>query len=339
MRAAVTRAVESMEITDLAEPRPGEDEVLLQVTAVGLCGSDIHLFFGSDPYASFPRVQGHEFSGIVLEAPAQRHPADPVAGDLVAVEPLLPCGSCYACRRGLSNCCMNLKVLGVHVDGALAQRIAVRQSSVYVANGVEPELAALVEPLSIGVHASRRASIASGERVVVFGAGAIGHAVMLAALERDARVLVVDQVASRLELATALGAERVVDASLLSAVDEIREWTNADGGDVVIEATGSPEVLRECVAVAAHGARIVVLGTPNREAPFPVLEITRKELNIFGSRNNVGCFPEALRIVRSKPEGLAQLITQRYALGDVESALRFARAHPEATEKIMIMVD
>jgi threonine dehydrogenase-like Zn-dependent dehydrogenase len=174
---------------------------------------------------------------------------------------------------------------------------------------------------------------------VVFGAGAIGQAVMLGAIERDARVLVVDQVASRLELATALGAERVVDASKLSAVDEIRKWTNADGGDVVIEATGSPEVLRECVTVAAHGARIVVLGTPNREAPFPVLEITRKELNISGSRNNVDCFPEAIRIVKSKTEGLAQLITQRYALGDVESALRFGRAHPEATEKIMIMVD
>jgi L-gulonate 5-dehydrogenase len=233
---------------------------------------------------------------------------------------------------------MHLQVLGVHVDGALVERLAVRSSAVHVANGVTAELAALVEPLSIGVQASRRARIADGERVVVFGAGAIGHAVMLAALQRGARVLVVDQVTSRLNLALTLGAENVVDANQLSVFDEVGEWTGGDGADVVVEATGSPTVLRQCISVAAHGARVLVLGTPNKEAPFSVLEITRKELDILGSRNNVNCFPEALQIVRSMPEHLEHLITQRFELSEVENALHFANAHPELTEKIMITV-
>ncbi len=339
MRAAVTYSAGKIEISEVAEPKPGERQVLVQVAAVGLCGSDVHFYLGSDPYASFPRVQGHEFSGIVLEAPEPRLQTDPVAGDLVAVEPLLPCGTCYACRRGLSNCCMSLRVLGVHVDGALAERIAVRSSAVHVANDVTPELAALVEPLSIGVHACRRALVASGDRVVVFGAGAIGQAVLLAALERGAKVLVVDQLAARLELSTSLGAERVVDASKQETTEEVRAWTDSDGADVVFEATGSPTVLRQCVVVAAHGARVVVLGTPNNEAPFPVLEITRKELNILGSRNGTNCFQEALGIVRSRPQEIARLITQRFSLDEVERALQFASDHPDLTEKIMITVD
>ncbi len=338
MHAAITKDVGIVELSDIPIASPARGEILLKVNAVGLCGSDVHFFHGSDPYAAFPRVQGHEFSGTVIEAPDPEKPGDAVVGDLVAVDPILPCGTCYACRRGRYNCCMKLRVLGVQLDGALAEQIVVRRSAAHVANGVSPEHAAFVEPLAIGVHAVSRADITSSDNVVVFGAGAIGQAVTIVAADRGARVLVVDQVASRLKLALAMGAERVVDASKGATSAEITAWTNGDGAEVVVEATGSPSVLRQCAAAAAHGARVLVLGTPSEDALFPVLEISRKELDIRGSRNNVNCFPEALRIVRAIPERIEQMITQRFDLSEVSDAFNFATDHPEQCEKIMIMV-
>jgi threonine dehydrogenase-like Zn-dependent dehydrogenase len=141
-----------------------------------------------------------------------------------------------------------------------------------------------------------------------------------------------------LQLALPFGAEHIVDANDEAAADEVADWTDGDGADVVVEATGSPFVLRQCIDAAAFGARVLVLGTPSEEAPFPVLEITRKELDIRGSRNNANCFPEALRIVGAMPEKMERLITQRFDLSKAAEAFSFAAEHPEQTEKIMIMV-
>jgi L-gulonate 5-dehydrogenase len=339
MRAAVTSGPGSVGLEELPEPVLGQDEVLVRVEAVGLCGSDFHFFQGSDPYASYPRVQGHEFSGTVVGVPSGGNGRPgPAAGDLVAVEPLLPCGTCYPCRRGRPNCCVRLRVIGVHVDGALAEYVAVPRQAAHVANGLAPELAALVEPLSIGVHACRRAMVAAGDRLVVFGAGAIGQAVLVAAVHRGASVLAVDRVGSRLELASRLGAAATVDAARADVEAEVASWTGGDMADVAVEATGVAAVLAQCAAVAAHGGRVLVLGTPADAAVFPALEITRKELDILGSRNNLGCFPEALASARDLRGRLGQLITHRFDLGRIGEALEFGAAHPELTEKIVITV-
>lgn len=350
MHAAVTSGPGSVGIEEVPAPVPGADEVLVQVQAVGLCGSDFHFFHGTDPYASYPRVQGHEFCGTVVSAPStglnegpprdgsDGEPGGPSVGDLVAVEPLLPCGTCYPCRRGRPNCCVRLRVVGVHVDGALAEYVVVPRRAAHVANGLAPELAALVEPLSIGVHACRRARVVAGDRVVVFGAGAIGQAVLVAAVRRGASVLAVDRVGSRLELASRLGAAATVDAGSADVAAEVDGWTGGDGADVAVEATGVAAVLAQCATVAAHGGRVLVLGTPGETAAFPTLEITRKELDILGSRNNLGCFPEALACARDVPDLVGQLITHRFGLGQIGEALEFGAAHPELAEKIMITV-
>lgn len=337
MRAAVTSGPGSVGLEELPAPVPGQDEVLVRVEAVGLCGSDFHFFHGTDPYASYPRVQGHEFSGTVVGVPPGGG-RGPAIGDLVAVEPLLPCGTCYPCRRGRPNCCVRLRVIGVHVDGALAEYVAVPRRAAHVAKGLAPELAALVEPLSIGVHACQRARIAAGDRVVVFGAGAIGQAVLVAAMHRSASVMAVDRVRSRLDLASRLGAAATVDAGSADVEAEVAAWTGGDGADVAVEATGVAVVLAQCAAVAAHGGRVLVLGTPGEAAAFPTLEITRKELDILGSRNNLGCFPEALASARNAPDQVGQLITHRFGLGRIGEALEFGAAHPELAEKIVITV-
>lgn len=201
MMAAVTLGPGRMEVCEQPETRTPPDRALVAVESVGLCGSDVHLYEGTHPYSAYPCTHGHEFGGTVRLLPDGYQGAISV-GDRVAVEPLEPCGRCYPCRRGRPNCCVHLRVLGVHLDGALQEQVAVRPESLHPVGDLEPDLAALVEPVSIGLQATVRAEVTDSERIVVVGAGAIGQAVLLAARDRGAHVLVADLLEHRLRLAS-----------------------------------------------------------------------------------------------------------------------------------------
>lgn len=337
MKAAVTVAPRHMDVMTRPEPEPGADEAIVRVEAVGICGSDLHLYLGDHPYARYPQVQGHEFAGIV-EGFGGRYDGPVRVGDRVAVEPLQPCGHCYPCRQGRPNCCTSLAVLGAHVPGALTERIAVRTSALYPVGDLDPELAALVEPISIGLQAIHRGNVTGEDMVVVFGAGPIGQAVLLGAIDRGARVLVVDRVASRLDLARTLGAERTVDGSAEDVAAAIAGWTNGDGPGVVVEATGVPQVIRDAVDVVASAGRIVIVGLSTQEVSLPVVEFTRKELTILGSRNNAGIFGDAVDLVRRHQEQIRALITHRFTLDEAPQAISFALEHPAEAEKVIIRV-
>lgn len=337
MKHAVTVGPRHIEVRDVPEPEPGPGEALVQVEAVGICGSDLSFYTGSHPYARYPQTQGHEFSGRVVGFGDDGYEGPVRVGDRVAVEPLVSCGECYPCRRGRYNCCTRLAVLGAHVPGALAELIPVRVGALYGAGGLDPELAALAEPISIGLQGVVRAGVEDRERAVVFGAGPIGQAVLLAAVDRGARVLVVDKLASRLELAEKLGAEEVVEAGE-GAEGTISDWTDGDGPAVVFEATGVPVVIRTAVEVVASSGRVVILGLSNKEVSLPVLEFTRKELTVLGSRNNSGLFGEAVALVGRNGERVRSLITHRFSLAETDRAIRFAMEHPAEAEKVMINV-
>ena len=337
MRAIVTVEPRRMELMDRPEPEPRAGEALVRVEAVGICGSDLHLYVGDHPYVRYPQIQGHEFAGIV-ERFGGRYDGPVRVGERVAVEPLQPCGECYPCRQGRPNCCTHLAVLGAHVPGALVDRIAVRASALYPVGDLDPELAALVEPVSIGLQGVNRGAVTAEDMVVVFGAGPIGQAVLLGAVDRGARVLVVDRLAARLDLARQLGAEEVVDASVEDAPAAIADWTSGDGPGVVCEATGVPAVIRTAVDVVASAGRIVILGLSTQEVALPVLEFTRKELTILGSRNNAGVFGDAVALVRRNQARARLLITHRFPLERAPEAVKFALEHPTEAEKVMILM-
>ena len=190
---------------DADEPVPEAGQAVVDVAVVGLCGSDLHFFDGTHPYSHFPLVQGHEFSGHVRSLPDGY--AGPVQiGELVAVEPYLSCGTCFPCRRGRPNVCTRLATLGAQVGGALRDRIAVDVHKLHPVPGLSPELAALVEPVSIGAMAVSRVAIHPGDHVLVVGAGPIGQAILLAAAGPGANIAVADRLPGRLALADALGA-------------------------------------------------------------------------------------------------------------------------------------
>lgn len=337
MRAAVTTAPGRVEVRDKAAPTAGPGEALIRVERVGICGSDLHIYHGTSPYVVYPRTQGHEFAGTVV-AFGDGDPGPVRIGERVAVEPLLPCGVCYPCRQGRPNCCANLKVLGAHVDGALCELIAVPTARLYPTTDLAPELAALVEPVSIGVQAAARGQIGPDDLVMIFGAGPIGQAALLATVDRGARVMVVDRLASRLELARRLGAERTVEAGRDDLAAAAAAWTNGEGPTVTIDAVGAPAVIRSCVDLVASAGRVVIIGLSHEEVSLPVLQFTRKELTILGSRNNAGLFGEAVALVRRRRHDIGALITHRYPLARVAEAIAFADEHPAEAEKVMIEI-
>lgn len=337
MRQAVTIAPGVMEIHEVPAPAPSAGEALVQVEAVGLCGSDFHLFDGTHPYARFPQTQGHEFVGVV-EAFGPDYDGPITVGQRVAVEPLIPCGKCFSCRRGRYNCCVDLKVMGAHVPGALAEWVVVRTSALYPVGDLLPLVAVLVEPMSIGLQCVMRAGAGAGDTVVVIGAGPIGQAVVVSAADRGARVLAADRVLSRLAMAERLGAERVVDTGAGGLETAVFGFTGGDGAAVVVEATGVPALLRTSFDLVAHSGTIVVVGISNQEVSVPVVEFSRKELDVLGSRNNAGIFADAVDVVCRHRDRVASLVTHTFPLVQVPEAIEFALNNPQDVEKVVIQM-
>ena len=211
MRAAVTEARETIRIIDVPDPgEPGEGEVVVRPEAVGLCGSDFHYFLGHigsvEESKLYPRIFGHEAAGI-LDAVGPGCPPELRTGERVAMWPLVACGHCYPCRIGRGNACVNISLIGVHTDGALQDRLRIPATQVFPVGDRDPAAAALIEPVSIAVRAVVRGRVAEGEKVVVFGAGPIGQAIAVAAIDSGASVLLVDRVQSRLERGKTMGAD------------------------------------------------------------------------------------------------------------------------------------
>jgi threonine dehydrogenase-like Zn-dependent dehydrogenase len=341
MRAAVTEAVGVMELLDRPEPAtPGEREVVVAPEAVGICGSDYHFFAGELSEeaggSQFPRIQGHEIGATVLAlGPSCR--SELAVGQRVALWPLQACGECYPCSVGRPNTCDAFELIGIHVDGGLQEQLVVPEEQVYPIRTEDPAVASLAEPVSIAVRAVNRARVERGERVVVLGAGPIGQCIALVALERGARVLVVDLQASRLELSRSIGAETFVWTGLGEAVEFARRWARPAGPPVVFDATGAPAAVRAMVEMVASAGRAVQVGMSADEVTFRLGVLTEKELDLLG----VSCcgaseFGQAVAVVERNVEVLSRLISHRFALEEAPEALRFAMENPTEVMKVVI---
>jgi threonine dehydrogenase-like Zn-dependent dehydrogenase len=333
-----------MAVVDVPEPaEPGPGEVLVRPEAVGLCGSDFHYFLGDlgtvDASSLYPRIQGHEVAAVV-EAAGPDCPPELTAGTRVALWPVKGCGRCYACRIGRENVCANLSLIGVHRDGALQDRLLVPAAQVFPVGDQDPVLAALIEPVSIAMRTVERGRVAQGERVVVFGAGPIGQAVALAATDRGASVLLVDRLESRLAPGAAIGAELLCLEAGEDAVLRAREWAGDDGPEVVIEATGRPELVKPAVELVAHAGRVVVVGLSAQDAPLRVGDLPFKELDLLG----VSCcgaseFAAAVELVGRRRDVAAPLVTHQFPLEQAPEAMEYALHHPVEVMKAVVRLD
>jgi 2-desacetyl-2-hydroxyethyl bacteriochlorophyllide A dehydrogenase len=265
-------------------PRPirAEGEALVRIRKIGVCGTDMHIFTGNQPYLSYPRVMGHELAGEVEEAPAASglEPGDPVY-----IIPYIACGSCIACRKAKPNCCTNIGVLGVHRDGGLGEYLSVPQAYVKKANGITLDQAAMVEFLAIGAHAVRRAGVAEGQKVLVVGAGPIGIGVALFSKLRGASVTALDGRADRLAFcADTIGVDSTVILSG-SGSEELAQLTDGEFFDVVFDATGNPKAMEAGFAYVAHGGTYVLVSIVSADIRFSDPEFHKREMTLMGSRN------------------------------------------------------
>ncbi len=319
MDVLVCAAPGELKVERRPAPRPGPGEVLLRVRRVGICGTDMHIYRGTQPYLSYPRVMGHELSGEVVSAPDDSGLAE---GDHAYVMPYLSCGTCAACAKGKSNCCMNIRVLGVHMDGGLCEFLAVPAGFVRKVEGVGLDEAAMVEFLAIGAHAVRRARIEPGQSVLIVGAGPIGIAATLFGKLAGANVTVLDARADRLDFCRQhLGADQVVTLS-----DETPAALSAlTGGvffDVVFDATGSAAAMQQGFAYVAHGGTYVLISVVAADITFSDPEFHKREMSLLASRNaTLEDFDHVLSAMRAGRVPTKELNTHSALLKDLPSAL------------------
>ncbi|MGZ4297905.1 MAG: zinc-dependent alcohol dehydrogenase [Solirubrobacteraceae bacterium] len=341
MRAAVAQSVGQMSVLERPEPgAPGSGQVLVRPEAVGLCGSDYHLFAGEMSDAAggsqFPRVLGHEV-GATIAAVGPDCRTDLADGQRVAMLPISSCGRCYPCSVGRPNACDNFQLVGIHVDGGLQEQLILPQEQVFPIDAADGVVAALAEPVSVAVHAVHRGRIQPGERVVVFGAGPIGQCVAVVARELGAEVLLIDLQESRLELGRALGAETLRWTSATEVVGLGREWGGPGGPPVGVDATGVPVAVRAMVDMVASAGRAVQVGMSTDDAPIRIGSLTEKELDVLGA----SCctsedFAEAVGVVERNADALARLVSHRFALHQAPEAMRFAMSNPTEVMKVVI---
>jgi 2-desacetyl-2-hydroxyethyl bacteriochlorophyllide A dehydrogenase len=315
MLTVVCEAPGTLRAQDRARPPRGADEVLVRVKRVGVCGTDLHIFTGDQPYLEYPRVMGHEVSGLVEESPDD----SPLAvGDPVFVMPYLSCGRCIACMKGKTNCCVAIQVLGVHRDGAFTEYLSVPQQFVHKAEGITLDQAAMLEFLAIGAHAARRAEVEAGQRVLVVGTGPIGMAALIFATLRGAQVVALDTRPERIAFCMQhLGAH----AGVSIGPDDERELsrlTNGDFFDVVFDATGNPRAMERGFQFIAHGGKYVLVSVVRDDIRFSDPEFHKREATLLGSRNaTLQDFQLVMRAMRSALIPHQALNTHRLTLARV----------------------
>ena len=329
-RAAVLHAVRDVRVEERPVPEPGPLDVLVEIAAVGVCGSDVHYYEHgriATRVVRAPHVLGHESAGRVVAAGDRvtKH----AVGDRVALEPGLPCGRCRECRSGRYNLCRAVAFFGSPpVDGAFTRYVAQHEDFAHpLPDDLSDEAGALMEPLSVALWACEKAGVAAGDRVLVTGAGPIGLLTVQAARARGAtEVVITDVNERRLALARATGATRTLHAGEALDVE----------ADALIECSGHPQALRDGIAALRPGGTAVVVGMgadPDARVPLSLLQT--RELWLTGTFRYAGTYPTAIALAAAGRVDLEAIVTGRFALDDAAAALRAGR---EDADSVKVMV-
>lgn len=337
MKAIVIPNPNEIEIREVPMPEVKDGEALLKVRYVGICGADVASFTGNQPFTTYPRIPGHEFSAEIVEIPENDKGLK--VGDIVTCNPYFNCGSCYSCERGFVNCCTDNQTMGVQRDGAFCEYISMPVERIYDGKGLSAQELALIEPFSISQHAVSRCEIKESDNVLVIGAGPIGLFALLAAKAKCNNVVVADILDNRLELAKEYGAAAVINTKNQSLQDFTDEFTNGKGFDVCIEACGAPETFLGCIDSCAFAGNIVLIGNGKRETNFVHSIILKKELNIYGSRNALkDDFINNIELVASKKCDVMKMVSRVYDMENALDAFKALANNDGTLAKILIKI-
>jgi 2-desacetyl-2-hydroxyethyl bacteriochlorophyllide A dehydrogenase len=298
----------------------GATEVLIKVKAGGICGSDIHIYHGKSPVASYPRVIGHEIVGELIETGnAVRNFS---TGDRVIIDPVISCGNCYQCRIGRRNVCGNLKVRSVHVDGGYQEYIVVPQESIYhLPAHLSWEEAVMIEPFTIAEQVCSRAAITKNDFVLIMGAGPVGLSILKMVKLYGATCFVSDVMEYKLDAARQYGADLVINAKNTGSKEEILNRTDGNGVNVVIDAACTTKSFEQALNHVCAAGRVITLGFDKEPSAISQLSITAREIDIRGSRLHNNKFPVVIEYFRSGKLAVKDMITHRFHFTAVQDAL------------------
>lgn len=337
MKAVYMEKPWNIEISDVQMPKSKEGEALLRVKSAGICGSDIGAFRGTNGLVSYPRIIGHEIAGEVISIP-ENNKNGIKPGDRVIVDPYLYCGHCYPCSIGRTNCCVDLKVLGVHVDGGMAEYFCHPADMLLkVPDDMPWDIIPLAEPLTIALHGIHRLNLKAGEHIAINGAGPIGLLAAMVALHYGAEPIMIDLVKERLDFAKSLGVRYTINLREEDLVEKVSEYTNGRMAECVMEASGANSAIRATLDIVSHAGRIALTGWPKQETPIPTDMITRKEVDVRGARTSAGEFPEAIDLIYHQKVDARRILTKVISIDEAPETIRDIEKNPGNYMKVNIL--
>ena len=329
MKAIQVNGANDAVVTDLPKPELKAGYAVVKVMAASICGTDVSTFRGTNVnVSSYPIIIGHETAGIVDEVD-ENNEYGIKKGDHVVLDPYVYCGNCYPCSLGRTNCCETLVCLGVHGDGSMCEYFAHPIKMLRkVPNDMPWERVPLAEPLVISMHGLHTCQLKAGEHIAIIGAGAIGLLAGMGALAYGATPIIVDVVDERLELAKSFGIPYTVNSAKEDSVKRIKEITNGRGVECCMEASGSDAGVRNTIDYSAYRGRIALTGWPKHEITLPTNLITKKELQVMGSRNGAGEFEEAIELIYSGKVPAEKIISKVVGCDELPGMLKELSEHP-----------
>ena len=317
MKALVCEQPGSFQYINKEKPVLQPGHAILKIKKIGICGTDLHAFEGTQPFFSYPRILGHELAAEIVDVESNN---EFKIGDRVTFSPYFYCGKCIACRNGLTNCCADIKVFGVHIDGGMSEYISVPLQYLIQGNEMSFEELALVEPLAIGAHGIRRAGIKPDEFVLVIGAGPIGLGVMEFARIAGAQVIAMDVNEQRLNFCKEkLKVSCTINPAREDSLTQLKAITDNDMPTVVIDATGNLKAINNAFQYMAHGARYVLVGLQRNEIIVSHPEFHKREATLMSSRNATPeDFNHVLNSMKNKLLDPATYITHRVLFDEVK---------------------
>ena len=326
----------NIKIADSPTPVAGKGEVLLRIKYVGFCGSDLNTFLGKNTMVNFPRVPGHEISGVI-DSTGEKVPANFKVGQAVTVIPYTHCGQCSSCRKGRFNACRYNQTLGVQRDGAMQEFISIPWQKLILNDQLSAKELAMVEPLTVGFHAVERGRITDSDIVMVMGCGMIGSGAIIRASLRGATVIAVDIDDRKLELARKIGAAYCINTKTTNLHEALQEITGGNGPDAIIEAAGNPFTYVAALEEAAFAARVVCIGYAKEDVSFATKLWVQKEIDILGSRNATPSdFEAVVNYLRHGKFPLDEMITLVIQPEDAGDAVAAWSANPGKIMKILV---
>lgn len=336
MKAVMINKPLELEIVEMDKPvLANENEVLVKMKAAGICGSDVHIYHGTNAVATYPRVMGHEMVGVIEEVGSAVTKVK--VGDRVIVDQVVNCGECYACKKGRGNVCADLKVRGVHIHGGYREYINVPEQDVYILpKSLSFEEAVMIEPATIAVQSCSRAELKEEDTLLILGCGALGTSILKIAKLSGAKIIVADVFDEKLADAKALGAHYAINIKTQNLEEEVKKITDGYGPTVSIDAACTKQTLATLLNVTGNAGRVITMGFSEEISEITQLKITAKELDVRGSRLQNKKFPEVIKLVEEGKLDLKGSISHTYPMEEAQQAFDLVNSKDPSIKKVVL---